>query len=152
MPETRRLLTLTETARLLGLAPATLRNQVEHGKGPIPTKINYTHGRPTADRMQYGWSLDEIERWVRTEADADTAITFWLARAWLAMRNLSAREVSVQLAALSDVCAETADFPAVAGVWAAIGMALLADAKGRDIKIIDPEPEPAPALGLVRTP
>jgi len=142
------LLTLTQAARLLGLAPATLRAQTERGAGPIPTKIKYERGRPSADGMQYAYSLAEIERYVRDKADPETAMSYWLGRLWLAFRALEPDEVAAQLEALRDLLPGVAAFPRVADVWANVGMALLADATARGIEIPDLKPASKPATRL----
>ena len=65
------LMTLSQAARLLGMSPAGLYQLTTRGTGPIPTKVAYRGGRPSADGMQYAYSLSEIERYVRDKADPE---------------------------------------------------------------------------------
>jgi hypothetical protein len=143
-----RLLSLTDAARLLGMAPAQLRARSERGTGPIPSKVDYQRGRPRADggRFQYAYSLAEIERWVAAEADDETAMTYWLGRLWYSLRALDPAEVRAQLRALSAMLPTLRDVPRVADLWANIGQALLAEARARDIDL-DAEPAPTDRLG-----
>jgi hypothetical protein len=148
---TERLLTLTAAARLLGMSPPQLRARSERGTGPIPTKVDYRQGRPRGDggRFQYSYSLAEIERWVNAEADAETAMAYWLGRLWYSIRAMEPAEIRAQLAMLSGMLPELRERPNLADVWANVGMAILADAQARGIDVTPPASDRAGRLPKV---
>lgn len=150
MPETTttvELLTLGAAAKLLGIGPQRLHKWAIGGIGPRPVWIDQEGpGRPSKDGRSPRWTRTEIERWIHEVetgaapelADADAQVmAYRLSDLYGTIRALSPDELNASLEAIHDILAELRKFPNVAAVWAAVGMAMLADAKARGIEIRD---------------